>query len=182
VKVFLIGCGSLFAITVLAILFWIGYAVAVGPPTYAVPGHQVQKNHMKTIRDLGLIDPSEEIRYFYSDALTDIKGGMYFVTDSAVVMYCDEWEKPKRVISYAEIEKADAEFSDTWVEDSVISLTLRSGENVVFPVSQERKGDKNFLEFIQGRIEARQKAPEPVPPPAGTNAVPSQIPQPSSSS
>ena len=157
-------------------MFWISYAVIVGPPTFAVPGHQMKKRHVQAVRDLGLVKPGEEIRYFYSDALTDIKGGMYLVTDSAMVMYCDEWEKPDRVIPFSEIKGADAVFSDTWIEDSYITLTLHNGEEIGFPVSRERKGDKNFLEFIRGRIEAQSKAAEPAPAPADTNAAPHSAP------
>ena len=45
-----------------------------------------------------LLQEEEQIRYFYSDALYDIKDSLYFVTDRNLVLYSTDWEEPQIII------------------------------------------------------------------------------------
>lgn len=79
---------------VLGVFVWIGigtvvYTVATGMPDSSIYlGKQVPK---RTIHSLGLLESGEEIQYFYSDGIWDIKQGMYFVTDRHIALYSYDW-------------------------------------------------------------------------------------------
>ena len=129
------------------------YVASEGPDTFVVPGSQMDRSHARTVRDLGLIEDDEEIRYFYSDALLDIREGMYFITDEKLVLYCDSWEEPAAVAPYNSIVNLDAVWNDSFFVDSTFQITLDDGEVWTFPVSSERGLDRVFYEYIEERIQ-----------------------------
>ena len=141
--------GGCLGALVLGSLFYIGTA---GPETFVVSGRQMNKAHTKIIRDLGLLENSEKIQYFYSDALFDIRKGMYFVTDKKLVLYSEDWEDPRLVAPFAEIIDAQGEFNESFLDDSYVSITMDNGDEWTFPVSSERGKDKDFYEYLTARI------------------------------
>lgn len=143
-KIIGISIGSIVAIG------FIGLVVlgSLGPETYVYLGHQVPKKYISEIRSLGLLSEDEKIKYFYTDALVDIKDGLYFITDRNLVLYCADWDEPDTIIDFKEIIKLEAEYDDTFLNDSVIYVETKSGLQVSFPVSSERGRDKDFVEFI----------------------------------
>jgi hypothetical protein len=125
---------------------------AIGPDISIYAGRQIPKNYMKTIRSLNLLEGDEQIRYFYSDALYDIKEGLYFVTEKNLVVYSNEWEEPETVIPYNQIKSLDVQYDDSFFNDSMVFVTTYSGVEVNFPVSSEKGLDKKFVEVIQENI------------------------------
>lgn len=125
---------------------------AYGPDTFVYTGRQVPERFVSTIRSLNLLQPDEQIRYFYSDALLDIKAGLYFVTDKNLVLYSTEWDPPEIVIPFDQIESVDAEYVDSVWEDSAVYITTRSGVDVAFPVSAEKGLDRKFVEAIKEKV------------------------------
>jgi hypothetical protein len=145
-----VGFGTVIALAVM-VLVVLG---AIGPEISVYAGRQMPKNYMKTIRSLNLLEADEQIRYFYSDALYDIKEGLYFVTGKKLVVYSNEWEEPATIIPYNEIKALDVQYDDSFFEDSVVFVTTYSGIEVNFPVSSEKGLDKKFVEVIQENINA----------------------------
>ncbi len=144
-KIIGISIGTLFAI-VLFVLVILGTFV---PETSVYLGHQVPKKYLKEIRSLGLLAQDEKIKYFYTDAFIDIKEGLYFVTDQNLVLYSNSWEEPDTIIGFEEIIKLEAEYDDSFVNDSIVYIETKSGLEVSFPVSSEYGRDKDFVEFIR---------------------------------
>ena len=138
----LIGAGALGG------LVYVGLA---GPETRVVTGNQVRPHHLRTISALKLLQPGERIHYFYSDALVDIRKGMYFVTDRRLVLYSKDWEKPRQEIPFQEIEKMEAQLQDSFWEDSTIEVTLKNGEALEFPLSNEKGGSRRFFEYLKSK-------------------------------
>lgn len=118
-----------------------------GPETYIYLGHQVPKKYIEEVKNLGLLQNDEKIKYFYSDAITDIKEGIYFVTDQKLVLYNNEWQEPKTIIMFDEIISLDVEYNDSFYEDSYIMVETDELE-LDFPVSSEKKRDKDFYNYI----------------------------------
>ena len=135
---------TLLAILLLA-LFVIGSIV---PETYVYLGRQVPKKYKTEIKDLGLLDNNEELKYFYTDGFFDIKEGLYFVTDQKLVVYCKDWDEPETIIEFHEVTKLEVEYDDSFVEDSYITLETIHGLELSFPVSSEKKRDKAFYEYL----------------------------------
>ena len=125
------------------------YIGLVGPETHVVPGSQMRSTHLAQIRDLGLLDEDEKIKFFYSDGFLNIEEGFYFFSSRKVVVYSETFEEPSIVIPYADI--ADLEFDDTgsFLEDSRITLILTDSTFVWFPVSNETDGDEKFFETLK---------------------------------
>jgi hypothetical protein len=57
------------------------------------------------------------------------------------------------VVRFHEIADLDISRTDTFFEDSVITIELNDGRPVSFPVSGEADGDQRFFEAIQDRKE-----------------------------
>ncbi len=118
------------------------------PDTYVYLGNQMPKKYLKEIRTMNLLENNEKIKYFYSDGLYDIKEGFYFVTDQKLVAYSENWEEPETIIYFNEIISLEVEYHDSWYEDSYIMLKTNDGLELDFPVSSERKRDKDFYNYL----------------------------------
>ena len=132
------------------------YVGAVGPDTKVMSGRQVPARFLAQIRKLEVLEPDEQIRYFYSDALVNIEEGFYLLTDRKVVVYSRTYEEPAVLVPFHEIEEIDAAFSDTWLDDSWITLTLTDGTLVSFPASSEGGGDHKMYDTLKKHIETEQ--------------------------
>jgi hypothetical protein len=141
---------SVIGLSVIA-LFVLG---SIGPDTAVYTGRQVPARFMKTIRSLNLLSEGEQIRYFYSDALVDIKTGLYFVTDKNLVLYSTDWEKPETIIPLERIMSLDVEYNDSFWDDSMVSVTTYSGMEVYLPVSSEKGLDRKFVQAIRKNLNA----------------------------
>lgn len=142
---------------VLGVFVWIGigtvvYNVATGMPDSSIYlGKQVPKRFQKTIHSLGLLESGEEIQYFYSDGIWDIKQGMYCVTDSNIALYSSDWEDPKVIIPFDEVMDVDVEYNPSYFEDSYVTVHTEDFE-YLFPLSSEKGRDRNCIEYIFSKI------------------------------
>lgn len=130
------------------------YIGTVGPETYVVAGRQMTKLQVDTIHKLGLLDDEERIQFFYSDALADIRNGMYFVTDRKLVLYNKNWQEPELIATYKDIANAEIERDESFFLDSTITIHLDTEEVWTFPVSSEGGSDKTFFDYLASKIDA----------------------------
>jgi len=138
-------------------LAWVMYIGAVGPDTSVYTGNQVPKRYVETMKTVGALEPGENILYFYSDAMTDIRDGFYFVSDRKVAVYTSEsGDEPLTAIKFDVIDDVDISRSDTFPEDSEVTLTLKGGDEVSFPLSQENDKDQKFVDAIKARMASQQ--------------------------
>jgi hypothetical protein len=148
VKIIILGCASLLGAIVIAMVI----VSSIGPDIAVYTGHQMPKRFMETIRSLNLLEEYEQIRFFYSDAMIDIKNGLYFVTDKNLVLYSRGWEEPETIIPFDQIASLDVRYDDSLVEDTIVFVTTRSGMLIYFPVSSVRGLDKKFVEAIREKL------------------------------
>jgi hypothetical protein len=153
-KIFGISLGGLIGIGFVGLMI-LG---SLGPETFVYIGHQVPKKYLDEIRSLALLEPDEKIKYFYTDAMFDIKDGLYFVTDKHLVLYCQKWEEPEAIINYKDIINIETEFDESFFEDSYVTIETVSGLEVSFPVSSEKGRDKKFVQHIRSKMEVEQVA------------------------
>jgi len=151
-KIFGVSLGILIGIGIVGLMI-LG---SIGAETSVYPGHQIPKKYLSVIRSLNLLEKDEKIKYFYTDALIDIKGGMYFVTDKHLVLYCKDWEEPETIIDYGAIANMEVEYDESFFEDSYVTIETSSGLEVFFPVSSEYGRDKKFVEHIRSKIHVQQ--------------------------
>ena len=151
--------GISFVIVIGVLLVILVVLGSIGPDTAVYTGRQMPKKYMETIRSLNLLNQDEQIRFFYSDALSDIKSGFYFVTDKNLVLYSSDWEEPETIISFDQIASLEAHYDDSFFEDSTVFVTTYSGLEISFPVSSERELDKKFVGAIQEKLNVEPNAP-----------------------
>ena len=89
------------------------------------------------------------MRLFYSDALSDIREGFYFLSDRKVAVYIHSAATPATAVRFDQIKDASFSGSDSEWTDSSITLTLKDGSTVSFPVSTELGRDKLSFKTIQ---------------------------------
>ena len=160
-KKLLVGCGVVavgFVILVVAALIYIG---TVGPGTAVVSGRQLEQRFLDKVHELGLLQEGETIQYFYSDAMVDIAGGLYLVTDRHVILYNDQWPEPRIILPFEEVTSLEASYDDSFFVDSTLTLGLPDGSSISFPVSSEQGGDRRVFEYIdQRRPKGDEEAPD----------------------
>ena len=147
-----VSLGSFVVLSIIAVVI-LGSIV---PETYVYLGHETPKEYMSVIRSLKLLEEDEKVRYFYTDAFIDIKGGFYFASDRKVVVYSNNWEIPETIVPYEDIEDLSAEYDESFFTDSIIYISTKSGMEITFPVSSEKGRDKKVYEFIENQIKLKQ--------------------------
>lgn len=123
-----------------------------GPGTSVVSGAQMKDHHVAIIEELGLLESGEEIQHFYSDALIDIRDGMYFLTNRHLILYKKSWRTPAVIIPYRQITSVDYTDSDSWLIDSTFVVTTEDEDVYTFPVSIEGGGHHRYYEIISDRM------------------------------
>jgi hypothetical protein len=146
-----IGCGSL-VVLVGVLLIILGSFV---PETEVTPGRQLRAEYASVVEELGLLDPGEEILFWYSDGLFSVKEGFYFFTNKKVVVYRQDYAEPAIIVTYSEIEDIDFTRNPSFFEDSEITLILADGV-VFFPVSSDNDGDLKFVDLLIKTWQERQ--------------------------
>lgn len=129
------------------------YIGTVGPETSVYTGNEVPKRFSDTMREVGALDEGEQILYFYSDALGDIRSGFSFVSDRKVAIYSKDATTPLTIVAFDQITELELHRDTSFLEDSVITLLLQDGSPVSFPVSSEMDRDEQFFEAIQQHVD-----------------------------
>ncbi|MDF1814197.1 MAG: hypothetical protein P1V20_18475 [Verrucomicrobiales bacterium] len=150
-----IGCGGLAVLAVVGTFAYFTVVGTIGPDTSVYTGNRVPARFVTTVKDLGLLEEDEKIVWFYSDALTDIRSGLYFATEDKLVLYSKNWDTPENIIPLQEITAVQAAYDDSFFEDSEFFITTRSKEEYSFPLSSDNGLDKRFVEWIEKKIPDR---------------------------
>lgn len=137
---------------------WLAVAIGTSPDTFVYSGNQIPAAYIDSAQNIGIVDPSEQVLFFYSDAMFDVEQAMYVLTDQHLVLYNKSWSDPKRVIAFNEISAVSASWSSEWITDSMISVELTDGSRWTFPLSMENDTDHRFVETLC------QSAGVPTPP------------------
>lgn len=140
--------GGIIVITLLGLMI-IG---ALSPETSVYLGNEVPKSYVKEMKELHLLKDDETIQYFYSDGFLDIKGGLYFITNKRLVLYCKDWSEPSNIIPYQDILNIKIDRDESFLVDSYIEVESTDGYVYGFPISSEKNRDNLFFEYIKSRV------------------------------
>jgi hypothetical protein len=149
----LVGGGVFVVLPCAGCLGFLMYLGSVSPETSIYAGNEVPNRFIRTMKDVGALDEDETILFFYSEALTDIRDSFSFVSDKRVVVYSESaGGSPLTSVPFDQIEDLDLFRNTSFFEDSVITLQLKDGRPVTFPVSSDADLDEQFFEAIQKRV------------------------------
>jgi hypothetical protein len=133
-----------FGVLAIGLFIWLIVVSANGPGTEVVPGRQLKAKYVEFALNEGLMDPSEQIQFWYSDAFSDFTDGFYFFTDKKVVVYNNSWDEPALLMPFDSIQNISFRPDPSFLEDSQLFLELTDGTYVNFPVSSDKGGDLRF--------------------------------------
>lgn len=111
--------------------------------------------YKRVIKNLELLEENESIEWFYSDGMTDIRDGMYLLTDRRIILYCQEWEEPLFATYFTNLVGAEMETNNSFFMDGSITIETWDGEEWYFPISSERGNDDKFFDYLIGKIPPR---------------------------
>ncbi|MDF1798775.1 MAG: hypothetical protein P1V81_06340 [Planctomycetota bacterium] len=140
-----IGCSVLFLLLFGALI----YLGNTGPDVAIYVGADVPKRYLTQLEELGVLEPDETLRYFYSDGLLNIEEGFYFVSDRNLVLYMDAWEEPETIIPLTSIVRLEPSFDDSYLTDSSVTIETDFGLVATFPLSSEGQRDRDFVRAIE---------------------------------
>ena len=152
--------GLIAFITLLVMAFaGLGIAINAGyiPDTKAVAGKDLPPALLERLRAEGIIEPDEEVLYFYSDDLLSILADGNLFTDRRVISY-GQWEDPEVQsfsATYPEILAIEPRWSNSLFENSVLTVHTETHEFELW-VANESKGDRKFYEKLIKTWEARR--------------------------
>lgn len=156
-----IGCGSLILLAVAGIVaLGIGIESGALPDTAAQPHGKIPASVPTKLIEWEILDPDEEILYFYSAGLFSIKEDGNLFTDRRVVSY-DSTDDGLQVSSaeYDRIVKIELDATDNWIDDSVITIYTTDGEWFVLLVSAESDRDQDFYRKLRHTWESKRGVP-----------------------
>lgn len=126
---------------------------SVSPDTSVYVGKNIPSSYIETARELGALEPGETPKFFYSDGFTTIKDGFYLVTETKVAIYTEwEGEGELSIIKLSDIDIAELERDESFLNDSYINLETKDGEYYSFPVSSEHDRDEMFFDAIKSKV------------------------------
>lgn len=148
VKVVIVLSSLLGVVVVVGVVFMILSMARMGEGV-VLTGQQMKASHAEVVRSLEILEPEEEIRYFFTDAMWDIKDGFYLLTNKNVVLFSQQWAQPMIQISFDQIARLEVYYSDSWLEYSTVVLDLVNTSDASFPLGPDNGGDHNFVEALE---------------------------------
>lgn len=151
---------ALIGTPLLAYTFLSGTAVI--PGNIVIEGNRVPAYVINFLHEEDLLDPGEEIVYFYSLAFLNYRSDGNYFTPNRVVSYWDEFDGfYVEEAAMTEIADIDASFSTGTLEDTMITVTRTNGTEFILFVSPDEGGDRRFFQTLQEHWRHANPAAEP---------------------
>lgn len=119
------------------------------PSTHVIPGSGISNMNKQFLRENGLLEDDETIIYFYSDGIFSIEGEGNFFTNNSVVSYENQsGELYGGIAYYNEIDDIKVEFSNAFLDDTIITIIKKDGTNFMLIVPAEEGLDRVFVSSL----------------------------------
>jgi len=146
-----IGCavliGGLFALIVMA-LMGLGFAMHTGhiPESAAMPKGKIHQRQLEELKSMKEVEADETVLFFYSDGFLSIREAGNLFTDKRVITYSEyDDELFMESATYSEIESIEFTKSDSWLENSMIIVTKKDGDDMYLGIATEAKRDTLYF-------------------------------------
>jgi hypothetical protein len=142
-------CGPIAALAALA---------TFGPPTKALRASEIPAAYQRTLVSAGVLEPGEPIQFFYSGGLFSILEDGNLLTKDRIITY-ETFEGEFYVSSspYAQIRDLDIEYSKSFLDDTVLTITTVDDKQFILIVSPEDGRDKEFVADLRRRAPGLQE-------------------------
>lgn len=150
----------IFALIVLGTMSQYGYI----PNTKVERGEELSKRQHKIISEIVALKPTEQIKYYYSAGLFSYREDGNLITDSRIISYyIEDSEFLMNESEYSEIVDIDVEFSDSFLEDTVVHVWPDNEESFILLLCNEDKRDQEAVEYIKNQLAVPDDTPEEAP-------------------
>ena len=125
----------------------------LGPPTRALRQSEIPSSYRETLVEAGVLEPDEQIQFFYSGGLFSILEDGNLLTEDRVIGYeTVGGELYVASATYPEIREFEVEVSESFVSDTILTIATLNGDEIMIFVSAEDGRDKEFVSYLQSRI------------------------------
>lgn len=133
--------------------------IILASEAHIIPGDEVVKGKSILAHDIaflkrkGVIPATEEIDYFYSDAMFNVRADGNGFTSSTVFSY---WKDDQDVFQFqtanlADVASIEPSFDENWNENSVITITMDDNSDFILFVSNGSDKDHIFYDALLKR-------------------------------
>lgn len=120
-----------------------------------IDGDKIWAHDISFMIENNILDRGESIELFYSAAMLSIREDGNGFSDRQVFSY---WKDNNGLnldaAKFSEVQDIDIVFSESWDEDSVITITLNDGSDFILYVSSGDGRDKEFFRVLKQRWRA----------------------------
>ena len=134
-------------------------ALYLTPSAQVVTGSKLWPWQVDFLHERQLLDEDERVLYFYSTGTWSVEAEGNVVTTKSVVSYEQDYESGELVGDYAYYEEiADIEpaFSESWLEDSVITIRKIDGTEFLLFAPSDNEQDHQLVSEIENQIRNAQ--------------------------
>ena len=143
---YLLG-GPLFVLVALS-------AIGFFPGTAVTTGDHLWERDKQYLIESNILGPDEEIIYFYSLGALSIAEDGQFISDQYVTTYYrdpDDGETYMDFAAYENIDDIEVQWSESFLEDTIVTVTDRDGFEFELWLSPENGGDHTFVNALKER-------------------------------
>ena len=148
------------------VVFIILSAINYIPSAMVTDGSRLWRKDLDYLIEQGFLGEDEKIQYFYSGGLLSIEDDGQFITDGYVVSYGrdpDDGELYGGNVAYEDIVDISVDWSNSPLEDTVVTVTDVDDYEFELWISSESGGDRRFVDEMMSRWKRAKdrNVPEP---------------------
>ena len=134
------------------------------PNTQVMSGDQLPNRVVSMLESTGLIEEGEEVIYYYSGAMISYANdGNYFTKNQVVSYWKENGELYAEQARYQDIEDIQVEYSESFLDDTIVTILRTDGTEFILLVSAEADKDHDFVAELKTRwVEGRGNPQEKV--------------------
>ena len=137
-------------------LLTLGIAQEFGaiPNSAVIDGDRLWQRDIKQLQRHNIIEPGDDIQYFYSDAFLSIMDDGNGITQRHVFSYWKEQDSSISVetAAFEDIAEFNVTQGNSLGENTLIDIKRKDGSDFILFLATDERGDKRFIKALQARI------------------------------
>lgn len=129
------------------------------PSAVVINGDELWARDIAYLRREEILGDGEEIELFYSEGLFSIAEGGQFVSKDYITSYTVDPETNETLVYYAaypDIEKIETSWSESFLDFTIVTITLFDGGQFELWLPTDDGGDRKFVETLNQNWEAQR--------------------------
>ncbi len=131
------------------------------PSTAVVAGDALWERDINYLKDAEILGPGEDIIYFYSAGIWSIAEDGQFFSNEYVTSYYQDPDTGRTYVdyvAYSDISDIDVEWAETFIDNTVVTITTIDDAQFQLWLSSEAQGDRKFVNAMTARWNKSRKS------------------------